>query len=182
MSSELNPDMWRGLPGGPAIDQLVAEHVYDWRKVRRGAATTLSRNPSCGAFTLEWEKTRDGEVDNVGCVCHYTPRFSTDPAAAKEVTELLRRRGWLVVVKHMPDGFPFILGNDAVTDPKVRSTHFAEAQYVGHQLKPERELNDYQKRMRMSHPLSFAEGAELVVCCLALEVAHLERERGVSPC
>lgn len=47
------------------------------------------------------------------------PAYSTDIAAAWLVVEHLREAGWLVVTKSMPDGFPFLLGDDWVTDPKM---------------------------------------------------------------
>lgn len=172
----LNPDLWRGRPGGPDIDALVAEHVYRWRKVRPDRRSTLPRNPVCTAFALEWEHERDcgGQtlVDNIGCVCHFTPRFSTDPAASRELCEYLRKQGWMLVVKYMPSGFPFLLGTDATRDPQVNSPHAAELQYLGHRLRPADELNDLQRYLPYRHPFSFAETPEMAVASVALEMAH----------
>jgi len=66
-----------------------------------------------------------------------------------ELIEMLRVEGWLVTVKAMPDGFPFLAGNDA--DAKIDRRYVCELMWM-----PHHDLENVRKQIHI-HPFGAAE-------------------------
>jgi len=95
------------------------------------------------------------------------PPYSSDLAAAWELVERLRQQGWLVVVKAIPDGFPFLGPDDMDPVPKVYRRFCCSLQWIS---------IDGVKNTRRSinlHPFATGDSLPEAICRCALEAAAL---------
>lgn len=81
------------------------------------------------------------------------------------VAEKLRQLGWLVVVKAIPDGFPFLLDND---DPRAR----LEKVYTCSLTWMPTDTPEGERRRIFTHPWAFGETLGRAICRVALEAAE----------
>jgi hypothetical protein len=94
------------------------------------------------------------------------PHYSASPAAALEVVEALRQRGWLVILKAMPDGLPFL----AFENTEIRVRYVASGQWM-------RNLTPADTGLRIhAHPTGMADTLALATARLALECVAAEEE------
>lgn len=88
--------------------------------------------------------------------------YVSDIAQTWAVVEELRRIGWLVVIKAIPDGFPFMLDND---DPRAR----LEKTYICSLTWMPTDTQEGVRRRIQAHPWAFGETIGRAVCRVALE-------------
>ena len=79
---------------------------------------------------LGWKKVGDGWMPPEA---GFRPRW--DPFESKDdawvIIAALNARGWLTIIKCMPEGFQFILGNCAAGDPKLDKRCVCELYLMG---------------------------------------------------
>jgi hypothetical protein len=91
------------------------------------------------------------------------PPYVSDTAAAWVVAEKLRELGWLVVVKMIPDGHPFLLDQD---DPRARlhKRYTCSLTWIAGRAA----AGDAHKYI-FAHPWAFGETLGQAICRAALE-------------
>jgi len=88
--------------------------------------------------------------------------YTGDIALTWAVVKELRQIGWLVVIKAIPDGFPFLLDND---DPRAR----LEKTYTCALTWMPTDTIEGTRRRIFTHPWAFGETIGRAVCRVALE-------------
>lgn len=114
-----------------------------------------------------WWEASDGSTQ--GCtLTDERWRPSVDIADAWRVVEHLRAEGWLITVKEMPDGYPYLGGDDI----QLRQRSVCTGLWM-HRLRPESRGRYYPGL------LGVGDSAPLAICRAALEwAAWREKERG----
>ncbi|HEX8564107.1 MAG TPA: hypothetical protein VF648_00465 [Pyrinomonadaceae bacterium] len=148
------------LTAGRELDLLVQEKVLK-------KAFPSDRCPVCG-----WQLA---ETQEAGCLpndCSQRPapltRADEPPAysslinMAWIIVEHLRRQGWLVTVKEMPDGFPFEIGA-MEREGEINRRAVCELRWM-----PTNEHENTRKRINC-HPFAAPDTAPLAICLAALE-------------
>lgn len=98
------------------------------------------------------------------------PRYSTNIQDAWQVVEHLRRQGWLVVVKEMPDGFPFLGPDDMDPQPRVFRRACCSLQWIS-----TKGVENTRRSIHL-HPIGLGDTVPEAICRAALDaVALLER-------
>ncbi len=119
-----------------------------------------------------WSGTGD-DAEVLGFV---GPHFSTDIAAAWTVVEHFRMRGWLVTVKDMPPGYPYLSGDDPLL--KLHRRAVCEMQWMPLSTAADCRRSIYR------HPRGAADTPAEAICRAALEaveaVEAVEAERDVT--
>lgn len=92
------------------------------------------------------------------------PDYAQDIAAAWAVIEHLREQGWLVVVKAMPDNYPFYLDDDY--------EHKLLKRYTCHLSWMKDETPEGMRKRVLRHPWAFGETVGQSVGRAALEAAE----------
>lgn len=139
---------------GRELDAAVAEYVMGWRGTE---AVHWGWKPSpewCG-MPPEEQKERAIFASGRGIV----PYYSTFIRESWEVVEKLRSLGWLVVLKAMPEGFPFRFQDD---ETKVHRRYVCSANWM-----PIKTPGDCRRYIH-ANPYSFDDSAPLAVCRCAL--------------
>lgn len=161
-------------PPGEDLDVRVAEEVLGWRRI---AGPSYDYDGPCehGDVLLPPTVAEDA-VHNlfpprgrIPLGFFVTSRYSTDISAAWTVVRHLRDRGWLVVVKEMPERHAFVMGDDPAADPKVDARCLVELSWM-----PTETDEDLRRRLHLN-PLGIAETAPHAVCLAALQAAETVR-------
>lgn len=160
------------IAAGPALDAEVARRVF-------GVTDIRMRPGKWGPDPRPWAATPCGKDFGVpghvgvGALCHgcrqLVPRYSTDIAAAWLLVEHFRARGWLVTIRDMPPGFPYILG-----DP-VEEMHLQRRAVCDLQWMPLSTAADCQRRI-YRHPHGAGDTPAEAIARAALEAVDAERD------
>jgi Phage ABA sandwich domain len=105
------------------------------------------------------------------------PAYSYEIADAWLVVDKLREMGFLVTVKDMPEGYPFVAGNDAAVDAKLHVRAICELYFV-------RRFDSEQTRPVLSRkfwhaPTTMGDTPAEAICRAALCVLELDDSGGV---
>lgn len=95
------------------------------------------------------------------------PLYSSDPAAARDLREILRKRGWLVQLKLMPDGFPWRNDNDEI---QVHKKVYCELLWMG------RDTSEDVRRRMKSRCFGFGDTEEEATARACLQALRAEKE------
>jgi hypothetical protein len=149
------PD-WRTLPPGRELDRLIFERVMGF-------------DPAW--WTDDWA---GHHVEANGQTWHIARAddYSTEMAAAWQVVDKLRESDWLVVIKAMPAGIPFLF-DDGDRDLKLHREAFVSLTYVGWQRPDAPEAA--HRRHFANNPMQAADTVPHAICRAALaavESAH----------
>ena len=135
------------VEAGRETDMRVAEEVLGWGNLLAVGATVWGSPPGASYDTN-------------------LPYFSERPDSALLVVEALRVRGWLVTLKAMPDGFPFLAGN---SDEQIRARYVAEAMWM-----PCRTAEETRRKIQ-ARLVGLADTLALAVCRCALAAVAAEK-------
>ena len=127
-----------------------------------------------GSKLLGWRRSGDGwMVPDAGSRAPWNPFESKDDAWM--IVAALNARGWLVIVKCMPEGSQFILGNCAVSDPKLARRAVCELYWMG-------ETNSVSPAMILRRPeATWDDTVERAILNTGLLVLAIEEEAGFQP-
>lgn len=121
---------------------------------------------------LGWTRFEDGWAPAGGGAARPWDPFASKDDAWLVIDEIVKRR-WLTVVKSMPEGFRFILGNDAAVDPKLDARHVVELNWM-----PFRSPADLRRRYRKPEAV-WANTVEEAILNAGLLVIAIEEEEAL---
>lgn len=147
------------MEAGGELDALVAEKVMGWRWLHDGLGNMAWYE---GLHDTGWGDGGDAGRNRRA----WAP--ATDIAAAWQVVEKMRSDGWLVSLREMPDGFPY-LSNDPVPQEISRHKCICEMEY-----KPSRNAEDCRKRFTWPMPIAFTQSTPFAICLAALRAVGVE--------
>lgn len=107
----------------------------------------------------------------------FLPRFSIDETSAWRVARLMRSRGYLVVIKFMPQKFAFIDPGDPSEYNPHPSSEISGSEgkaYCDFQWIPVDDDEDVRRRMH--HNAQMAATAEVAICRAALTAVRYEEQ------
>jgi hypothetical protein len=166
------------LPAGREMDALVAERVmgYSYQKSKHGhwkvtGPNGVTSEPMYGAAKFDPE-TGEPIVDDWWCGVDL-PDYSIDIAAAWRVVDRLNEIGWLVTVKQMPEGVPYIIDPEHT---KVMSRVVVSLQWM-------QWMKDKSAETFRIGPTVVGDEAPATICRAALRAAQSPRAtegRGAS--
>jgi Phage ABA sandwich domain len=180
------------VEAGRELDALIAEKLLGWRWFAVGAEKWIRVGlwpPEDGRHTRwnlpssavdvtgrEQEYKRFSEWYRCGSYGNNPttglPHYSSDIGAAWLVVEALRQQGWLVEVKEMPDGFPFLGPDDMDPQPRIFRRaccflHWVSTQGV-----------DNTRRYIHLHPSGLGHTTPEAICRAALDSVELLKRWG----
>jgi hypothetical protein len=97
-------------------------------------------------------------------------KYSENISDAWKVVEELRARGWLAVVKDMPDGFPYLDDNDATRANKIFRRACADFQWM-----PRKDIEDTRKFIH-THVFTVADTVPRAICEAAKKAVEADRK------
>jgi hypothetical protein len=97
------------------------------------------------------------------------PNYCENIADAWRVIDELRGRGWLAVVKDMPDGFPFLDDNDNTRANKIFRRACADFQWM-----PRANIEDTRKYIH-SHVFTVADTPARAICEAAKKAVEADK-------
>ena len=138
-----------------ALDTEIAKKLFGY---------TVTRYDWPGSHgPVSWIRHVDTEGNERVPCC-----YSSDIGDAWRVVEHLREQGWLVVVKEMPDAYPFL--GDGRSEERLFTRAVCELTWMD-RLKPEN-----RDVCRRTHCTGIGDSAPIAICRAALQTLPRERE------
>ena len=144
-----------------ALDARVAGEVMSWTEL-------TPPSPRADGLSCSWR----GKPKAATSTNYWVPCFCQEIEAAWRVVKQLRSEGWLVIVKEMPEGFPYLAGDDWTRDPKVHVRSYVSAQWM-----PLKTAEDCRRFVGL-HPDGMGDSAPVAICRCALRVRELTAKFG----
>lgn len=162
------------------MSEIGISHETDVRVATEVLGLIVAPRHCCGAHGFGYSASDHcpgcdfvKPTDRVWVYPSNVSRYSNDPGAALVVVEHLRRAGWLMILKAMPNGLPFLAG--AGMGPgegqEIQVRYVVSGQWM------RRETAEGTRRSIHAHPVGLADTLALAVCRCALECVRVLEDR-----